>query len=69
MYKVAETAAEIKDLLDGIGLDVATNYRLSDAMREGSKFTKQSVGWGDGAETACALTAAFIAAKGRGFLE
>lgn len=69
MYKVAETAAEIEAELRAIELDVATNYRLSDAIREGSRFTNQTTGWGDGAESACALTAGFIAAKGRGFLE
>lgn len=69
MYRVAETADQVAGELRAIELDVLTNYRLSDAIREGSQFTRQAQGWGDGKETACALSAAFIAAKGRGYLE
>lgn len=43
-------------------------YTLADAIREGSSVSEQAVGsWGDG-ETACALTAATIAAKARGYI-
>lgn len=68
MYRVDEKADEIAKELAAIELDVLGNYRLSDAIREGSQFTKQTVGWGDARETACALTAAFTAAKARGYL-
>jgi hypothetical protein len=40
------------------------NYRLSDAIREGSSVTDMAHGWGDGAK-ACALHSAVIAAKAR----
>ena len=69
MYRVAETAEELAAEINAIELDVMTNYRLSDAIREGAKYTKQAVGWGDGKDSACALTTAFIAAKARNFLE
>jgi hypothetical protein len=44
------------------------NYRLSDAIREGSLITVQANGWGDG-EQACAMHAAVIAARARGHME
>ena len=68
MYKVDQTAKELADEINAIALDVAVNYRLSDAIREGAQHTRQVTGWGDGKETACALTGAFIAAKARGRL-
>lgn len=68
MYRITETAEELARELDEIGMGVLTNYTLADAIREGSKVTKQAQGWGDGLETACALTAAFTAAKARNFL-
>jgi predicted hydrocarbon binding protein len=68
-YKVAETAEELASEINAIELDVLTNYRLSDAIREGSKYSKQSRGWGDGKETACAMSAGFMAARARGFLK
>lgn len=69
MYRVAETAEELAAEINAIELDVMTNYRLSDAIREGAKYTRQTTGWGDGKETACALSAAFIAAKARNFID
>ena len=49
-------------------MDVLTSYTLADAMREGSRVSKQYAGWGGG-EYACALSAAAIAAKARGYAE
>lgn len=66
MNKVDEKVDELKAMLRGIELDVTTSYTLADAIREGSKVTSQACGWGDG-ESACALTAAVLAAKSRGF--
>lgn len=40
---------------------------LADAMREGSKETAQTYGWGNGVETACALTAAGIVVRNKGY--
>lgn len=44
-----------------------SKYSLADAIREGSSVTTQEYGWGSG-NTACALSAAGIAAKARGFI-
>lgn len=56
-------ATEEVDSLDRL------NYRLSDAIREGSSVTKQKIGgWGD-SENACALHAGVIAARARGIME
>lgn len=65
---VRETSEELEKTLGEIELDVLANYTLADAIREGAGMTKQSRGWGDGIETACALTAAMTAAKARGYL-
>lgn len=59
---------ETKAMLGEIDMRVRTGYTLADAMREGSTVTTQKIGgWGDG-ETACALTAATVAAKARGYV-
>lgn len=56
------TEAEVKSL-------ERLNYRLSDAIREGSTVSEQAVGaWGEG-EQACALHAAVIAATARGYMK
>lgn len=43
-------------------------YTLADAIREGSKYTTQSYNWGHG-ESACALSAAALAAQAHGYIE
>lgn len=59
---------DTKALLAEIDMRVMTGYTLADAIREGSTVSEQEVGgWGDG-DTACALTAATIAAKARGYI-
>lgn len=67
MTRVDEKAAELNELmrkeLGEIELDVVTNTTLADAMRAGARVTTQAYNWGTG-ETACALTAAVIGAKG-----
>lgn len=67
MNKIDEKVEEIKAVIDEIGMDVATSYTLADAIREGSQFTTQAYNWGDG-ETACAMSAAVLAARARGYL-
>lgn len=42
-------------------------YRLSDAIREGSQVAGQAQGYTDGAGNLCALSAAVVAAKARGY--
>lgn len=59
---------DTKAMLAEIDMRVRTGYTLADAMREGSTVSKQEIGgWGEG-DTACALTAATIAAKARGYI-
>lgn len=54
--------------LGEIELKVATSYTLADAIREGESVTGQKVGgWIEGGES-CALGAAWIAAKARGYV-
>ncbi len=68
--KTDEKADELKGILDATEVKELDrlNYRLSDAIREGSSVTSQAVGeWGDGAN-ACALHAGVIAAKARGYI-
>lgn len=73
MNKIDEKAAQISDQLKNelgaIELDVVSNTTLADVMRLGAQHTKQSYNWGDGYETACALTAATLAGKSLGFIK
>lgn len=61
------TEQDILAQLHSLELDVMTSYTLADAMREGSQVTTQEYGWGSGA-TACALSAARLAARARGYI-
>ena len=70
MTKLNEKAAELTELqrdLRDIELNVVTSYTLADAIREGSLVTTKANGWGNG-EQACALHAAVIAARSRGYV-
>jgi hypothetical protein len=60
-----EIATPAIDLPDEF--DTCIGITLADAMREGSKETAQSQGWGNGVETACALTAAGIVIRNKGY--
>lgn len=57
----------ISDPITAIEFDNVVGYKLSDAIRDGSKNTTQAYGWGDGVTTGCALTAARIAVDGKGY--
>jgi hypothetical protein len=59
--------ADILAQLRAMELDAVTSYTLADAMREGSTVTGQEYGWGSGAN-ACALSAARLAARARGYI-
>lgn len=61
------TETDVIDTLRATELRVVTAYTLADAMREGSTVTVQVRDWGAG-DRACALSAARIAAKARGYL-
>lgn len=65
--KALELSEELKRDLGEIELKTM-EFTLADAIREGSKNTTQAYGWGNG-ETACALTAAVISAKARGYIQ
>jgi len=70
MNKIDEKAAELTENLrrDLGDIELTTmEYSLADAIREGATVSTQEYGWGNG-ETACALTAAVIAARARGHL-
>jgi hypothetical protein len=71
MNKTEEKVNELKGIIDATEVSEIKrmNYRLSDAIREGSSVSDQAIkGWGDG-ESACALHAGLIAAKSRGFMQ
>lgn len=55
-------ATEVKDL-------ERLKYRLSDAIREGCKVSEQAHGWANERGDLCALSAAVVAAKARGYIE
>lgn len=74
MSKMDEKARELRETremqaeLGEIELDVLGNFTLADAIREGSSVTEQAYAWGDGAANACAMTAAVLSAKSRGYM-
>ena len=58
----------LKKVLAEIEEKVVLNYTLADALREGSTVTEQKFnGYISGGE-ACALGAAYISAKARGYI-
>jgi hypothetical protein len=59
----------LREDLAAIELDVLTSYTLADAIREGSSVTGQRRGGWITDEDSCALGAAYIAAKARGYVE
>lgn len=65
--KTRELEAQLKAELGAIELRTM-EYTLADAIREGSTVTTQAHDWGDGS-SACALTAAVISAKARGYIK
>jgi len=65
--KAAELSEQLRAELGAIELS-AMEFTLADAIREGSGVTThEQSGWGDGA-SACALTAALVSAKSRGYV-
>ena len=61
------TEQDVIDALRVTELEALTSYTLADAMREGSTVTAQAFNWGQGGQ-ACALSAARLAARARGYL-
>ena len=67
--KTDEKVDELKGILAATEINELERlqYRLSDAIREGSSITTKAEGWGDGS-TACAMHAAVISARARGYM-
>jgi hypothetical protein len=66
--KADELSELMKADLANIELDLLTKpYSLADAIRDGIKVTKKARGWGS-ENSACALSAAAIAAKSKGLI-
>lgn len=66
---VEKLRTQLEQELGEIELKVIGNYTLADAIREGAGVTgKKEGGWIEDGE-ACALGAAWIAAKARGYVE
>lgn len=65
--RTLEKVNELREMVDGIEMDVLTSYTLADAIREGSKVSEQAHGWGNG-EKQCAMHAAVTAAIARGYM-
>lgn len=58
----AEAADEIANL------ERSTEYRLSDAIREGSKVSNQAYAWTGPDDSMCAMSAGVAAARARGYM-
>lgn len=65
--KALELSAKLEAEMAGAEMQIVTGYSLADAIREGSTVSTQEYGWGCGT-TACAMTAAVIAARSHGYL-
>lgn len=67
---IEEKVDALKGIIDAT--EVASlerlNYRLSDAIREGSQVSDKATTWADSDGSLCALSAAVVAAKARDFL-
>ncbi len=68
--KTSDKVEELREVFKEAEIDFlerSAQYRLSDAIREGSSVTNKAQGWGQG-ESACALHAAVIAAEARDYM-
>lgn len=63
-----EVVEALRADLAGIEEEVTLGVSVADLIRRGASETVQADGWGSG-ETACALSAAGLAAKALGFIE
>ena len=76
MSHVEEQVAQLKEQLDEktrkmmgeIELGVATRVTLGDMVREGATVSGQAYDWTDGEGNMCAMSAAIVAAKARGYM-
>jgi hypothetical protein len=63
----AELDDETKAMLGGIDMTVRTSYTLADAIREGATVSGQAYNWTDAQGNMCAMSAAIVAARSRGY--
>lgn len=63
--KIAE---EVTDNPEEVAKLERMKYRLSDAIREGSEVSGQAYNWTGPNNSMCALSAAYAAAKARGYV-
>ena len=70
MSTTTEHAIDAGTLTDLAGIEesVLTRVHIADLIRQGCETTTQADGWGSG-ETACALSAAGIAARDLGYIK
>jgi len=68
---IERNVEKVKEMIDS-EKEVASlermKYRLSDAIREGSKVSDQSYSWIGENDSMCALSAGIAAAKARGYI-
>lgn len=63
-----EVVEALRASLAGIEESVVTQVSISDLIRQGSAETVQANGWGED-DSACALSAAALAAKALGYIQ
>lgn len=68
-YDFDEAVDTLAEQLRDIELNVVTGYTLADAIREGSSVTEQDFNKFGGGFKACALSAAYIAARARNYIK
>lgn len=70
MSLVEEKVDELKEILKATEVKEIQrmNYRLSDAIREGATVSNQAYNWCEADGSLCAMSAAVVAAKARGFM-
>lgn len=68
---IEEKVEELKGILDATEVKELErlNYRLSDAIREGCSVSDQAYNWSDSQGNMCAMSAAVVAAKARGYIK
>lgn len=60
--------AEAAKVVGEVEMAVATRFTLADAIRLGSTVSDQAYTWTDGEGNMCAMSAAVVAAKARGYM-
>lgn len=61
--------AEAAKVVGEVELTMSTRYTLADAIREGATVSGQARNWTDHKGNMCAMSAAIVAAKARGYMD